>query len=196
VTKEEVLVGKKGDKWKIIDGLIIVGGKAYVSPDLSCLLGLLAATHDMEHEGVEKTLNHLHHDFFVLGMHGAVKDHVQACVTCQRNKVEYMHLGSLLQSLEVPSSVWSNVAMDFVKGFPHVNSKPVILTVVDHFSKYAHFVPLVHSYTATFVVKVFFDSIVRLHGSPEFIISNRDPVFMSKFWSELFTLSSVKLQMS
>jgi hypothetical protein len=42
----------------------------------------------------------------------------------------------------VPSSVWSDIAMDFVEGFPKVGGKSVILTVVDRFSKYAHFIAL------------------------------------------------------
>jgi hypothetical protein len=77
-----------------------------------------------------------------------------------------------------------------------VNGKSVILTVVDRFSKYAHFVPLGHPYTATSVAKVFFEEIVRLHGLPESIVSDRDPVFTSKFWTELFKLSGVKLQLT
>jgi hypothetical protein len=56
--------------------------------------------------------------------------------------------------------------MDFVEGFPNVNGKSVILAVVDHFSKYAHFIHLGHPYTATTVAKAFFDEIVRLHGIP------------------------------
>jgi transposase InsO family protein len=67
---------------------------------------------------------------------------------------------------------------------------------VDRFSKYAHFVPLGHPYTTNSVAKVFFDAIVRLHGLPESILSDQDPVFTSKFWSELFTLSGVKLHQS
>jgi hypothetical protein len=99
-----------------------------------------------------------------------------------------------LQPLEVPSTVWSHIAMDFVEGFSRVNGKSVILTVVDRFSKYAHFVPLGHPYTATSVDKVFFEEIIRLHSLPESIVRDRDPVFTSKFWTELFKLSRVKLQ--
>jgi transposase InsO family protein len=86
--------------------------------------------------------------------------------------------------------------MDFVEGFSRINGEFVILTVVDRFSKYAHFVPIGHPYTATSVAKVFFDSVVRLHGIPESIVSDRNPIFTSKFWTELFTLSGVKLQLS
>jgi hypothetical protein len=54
--------------------------------------------------------------------------------------------------------------MDFVEALPKVNGKTVILTVVDRFSKAAHFIPLSHPYTATSVARVFFSEIVRLHG--------------------------------
>jgi transposase InsO family protein len=86
--------------------------------------------------------------------------------------------------------------MDFVEGFPHVNGKSVVLTVVDRFSTYAHFIALGHPCTATSVVRAFFDNIVRLHMVPSSIVSDRDPVFTSKFWSELFAMARVKLQLS
>jgi hypothetical protein len=92
--------------------------------------------------------------------------------------------------------VWTDIAMDFIEGFPRVNGKSVILTVVDRFSKYAHFIPLGHPYTVTSVARAFFIIIVRLHGMPSSIVSDCDPVFTSKFLQELFFLSGVKLQLS
>jgi transposase InsO family protein len=194
--KEEVQAGRRGDKWRLVDDLITVNGRVYVAVDSPSLSGLLEAVHGMGHEGTEKTLNRLRRDFFVPGARAAVKEHVRACVTCQRNKVEQLHPAGLLQPLEVPTTVWSHVAMDFVGGFPRVNGKSVILTVIDCFSKAVHFLPLGHPYTVTSVAKVFFEAIVRLHGLPESIISDRDPVFTSKFWIELCALSGVKLQLS
>lgn len=66
--------------------------------------------------------------------------------------------------------------MDFVEGFPKVHGKSVVLTVVDRFSKYAHFIVLSHSYTVSSVAKAFFDDIVHLHGIPSSMVSDRDPV--------------------
>jgi hypothetical protein len=68
-----------------------------------------------------------------------------------------------------------------------------VLTVLDRFSKYDHFVALGHPYTVAFVVKKNFDSIVRLHVILCSIVSDRDPVFTNKLWTELFKLSGVKL---
>jgi hypothetical protein len=73
--------------------------------------------------------------------------------------------------------------MDFVVGFPKVDGKSVILTVVDWFSKFAHFIPVDHPYSAVSVAKAFFDNIVRLHGFPASIVSDRDPVFTSHLWT-------------
>jgi hypothetical protein len=71
--------------------------------------------------------------------------------------------------------------MDFVEALPKVGGKSVILTVVDRFSKMAHFIPISHPYLATSVAKAFFDGIVRLHGLPCSIVSDRDPTFTSRF---------------
>jgi hypothetical protein len=89
--------------------------------------------------------------------------------------------------------VWSDIAMDFEEGFPRVGSKSVVLTIVDRFFKMAHFIALSHPYSAQFVVRTFFENIVRLHGFLCSIVSDRDTVFTSSFWEELFRLARVKL---
>ena len=76
----------------------------------------------------------------------------------------------------VPSTVWTDVSMDFMEGLPKVGGKSVIMTVVDRFSKSAHFIPLGHPYSAETVARAFFGDIVRLHGVSASIVSDRDPV--------------------
>jgi hypothetical protein len=83
--------------------------------------------------------------------------------------------------------------MDFIEGLPKVGGKSVILTVVDRFSKYAHFIALGHPYTAASVACVFFDDIVRLHGFPASIVSDWDPVFTGHVWRDLFRMAGMKL---
>jgi hypothetical protein len=86
--------------------------------------------------------------------------------------------------------------MDFIEALPKVHGKCVILTVVDRFSKFAHFIPLGHPYTATSVARAFFNDIVRLHGLPESIVSDRDPIFTGHVWKDLFKFSGVSLKLS
>jgi hypothetical protein len=69
----------------------------------------------------------------------------------------------------------------------------VVLTVVDRFSMYIHFIPLGHPYTAMSITKAFFDNIIKLHVIPCSIVSDHDPIFTSTFWKELFRLTGVQL---
>ena len=69
--------------------------------------------------------------------------------------------------------------------------------VVDRYSKYAHFGPLSTSHTAGQVADLFVSMVVRLHGIPHSIISDRDPlIFTSQFWKKVFELMGTKLRMS
>ncbi|XP_042972780.1 uncharacterized protein LOC122304584 [Carya illinoinensis] len=72
----------------------------------------------------------------------------------------------------------------------------VILVVVHQLSKYAHFIPLYHPYTTKLVAKAFVNNIVKLHGFPRTIVSDRDRVFMSSFWRQLFELQGSQLKRS
>jgi hypothetical protein len=125
-----------------------------------------------------------------------VCEYIRGCSVCQCNKTEHMHRVGLLCSLDVPNSIWMDIAMDFVEGFPKVGGKCVTLTVVNRLSKYAHFVSLGHPYSATSAAKAFFNQVVRLHRIPASIVSDRDLVFTSKLWQELFKLSGTKLCLS
>jgi hypothetical protein len=102
----------------------------------------------------------------------------------------------LLQQLPVPTHAWQVISLDFIEGLPTSKGSNCILVVVDKFSKYAHFIPLVHPFTALHVAKVFMDSVYKLHGLPTAIISDRDRVFTGAVRRELFILTQTELQMS
>jgi hypothetical protein len=152
--------------------------------------------HEDGHEGVHRTLHRLRRDFHFPNMRHLVQEFVRSCPTCQRYKSEHLHPAGLLMLLPVPSAVWADISLDFVEALPRVNGKTIILSVVDRFSKYYHFTPLVHPYTAASVAHTFFADIVRLHGVPQSIVSDRDPVFTSTFWRELMRLMGTKLHMT
>jgi hypothetical protein len=119
--KTEVTAGTHGEKWQLIDDLITVAGRIYMPSSSSQLQAALEGAHGMGHEGTEKTLHRLRADFHVPGARALVQEFVRACVVCQKNKTEHLHPAGLLQSLGVPSTVWSDVTMDFMEGLSRVN---------------------------------------------------------------------------
>lgn len=86
--------------------------------------------------------------------------------------------------------------MDFIEGLPLSNKKDVILVVIDKFSKYAHFMTLSHPFTALQVAQTYLNSVYKLHGLPTAIISDKDKIFTSSVWQELFKLTDTQLLMS
>jgi hypothetical protein len=158
-----------------------VHGKVYAPPESPELAGLLAHMHECGHEGTEKMLHRLRADFHVPSTRALVHDSMHACTTCQRNKTNQLQPIGLLKPLLVSPMVWADIGIDFIEGLPKVNSHSVILMVINRFSKSAHFLPLGNPYTATTIARVFFDSIVKLHGVPNSIVNDSDPAFTGRF---------------
>jgi len=148
------------------------------------------------HSGVPVTYRRLKQLFAWRGMKAAVHQFVQSCLICQQAKPDRARLPGLLQPVQVPPSAWHTISMDFVEGLPKSGHANAILVVVDKFTKYAHFLPIQHPFTAFTVAKLFMQHVYKLHGMPMAIISDRDRVFTSTLWRELFRLSDTKLQMS
>lgn len=86
--------------------------------------------------------------------------------------------------------------MNFIDGLPSSHGKTTIFVVVDRLTKYAHFCPVNHPYTAFSITQFFMDNIVKLHGVPQSIVSDQDKLFTSNFWKELFHLQGTMLKMS
>lgn len=125
-----------------------------------------------------------------------VKKFIREFNVCQRQKPDLAAYHGYLQPLPIPERVWSEISMDFIVGLPKSQGKYVIFVVVDRLSKYAHFMALSHPYTSCCVAQMSLDSIYKLHGLPNSIVSDRDSVFLSHFWQSLFKLLKVDLKMS
>ena len=86
--------------------------------------------------------------------------------------------------------------MDFIEGLLVSKGKQVIFDVVDKLSKSAHFLSLSHPYQAEDMAQLFLDHIFKLLGMANMMVSDRDAIFMSKFWDALFILQGVSLHCS
>jgi len=164
--RDELRAGSRGVPWTLVDGMVQFGGHLYIPLASPLVQEIMVAVHEDGHEGVQRTLHRLRRDFHFPNMRQLVQDLVRSCVTCQRYKSEHLHPAGLFLPLPVPQGVWTDIALDFVEALPRVRGKSVILTVVDRFSKYCHFIPLAHPYSAESVAQAFFTDIVRLHGVP------------------------------
>jgi transposase InsO family protein len=85
---------------------------------------------------------------------------------------------------------------DFIEGLPKSEGCDTILVVVDRYSKYAQFFALKHPFSATTVEQVFLDNVVKLHGTPKSLVSDRDKKFTSHFWRSLFQSLNTKLALT
>jgi hypothetical protein len=188
----EIAAGTRPAPWTVVDGMVQFAGRLYIPPTSPLLAEILNVVHGDGHEGIQRTLHRLRRDFHFPNMKQAVQEMVNRCAVCQRYKSQHLHPAGLLLPLPVPQGVWTDIALDFVEALPRVRGKSVILTVVDRFSKYCHFIPLAHPYSAESVAQAFFTEIVRLHGVPQSMVPDRDPVFTSNFWQELMRLMGTK----
>ena len=174
-------------------------GKLVLPRSSSHIPVLLAEFHSSPmggHSGFFRTYKRLAAVVYWNGMKRDVQQFVTTCDTCQRNKYETLAPAGLLQPLPIPQQNWTDISMDFIGGLPKVKGRDTIMVVVDRFTKYAHFTALSHPFTAKDIATVFLKEVVRLHGFPQSIISDRDQIFLSKFWRELFRLAGTRLKFS
>jgi hypothetical protein len=175
-------------------GLLRYKGRLWVGADEA--LQHLHSSPVGGNSGFLATYQHIKRLFAWPCMKTAVQQFIATCPTCQQAKPDRARYPGLLQPLPIPSMAWQSISMDFVNGLPMSGGKNCITVIVDHFSKYAHFVPLAHPFIALTVAKTFIKNDYWLHGLPMSIISDHDKIFTSQLWQELFRLTGVTLKMS
>jgi hypothetical protein len=127
-------------------------------------------------------------------MKKSVENFVDECPVCQRAKVEHYQYPGFLAPLPIPQLAWTFISMDFIEGMPKSANKNSILVLMDKLTKYYHFISLLHPFTAQVVAQLFIDNIFKLHRSPVAIVTDTDPIFISKIWQEIFKSMKITLQ--
>ena len=115
-----------------------------------------------------------------------VAEFVAKCLTCQKVKIEHKRPQGTVQPLEIPGWKWDCISMDFVTCLPKTRSgNDTIWVVVDRLTKSAVFIPMKETWKMEQLAKAYIKHVVRLHGVPKDIVSDRDSRFLSKFWKSV-----------
>ncbi|KAL2246298.1 UNVERIFIED_CONTAM: Transposon Ty3-I Gag-Pol polyprotein [Sesamum indicum] len=126
-----------------------------------------------------------------------VTEFVAKCLTCQQVKAEHQAPAGKLHPLTITEWKWEKITMDFVIGLPRMFRRhDAIWVIVDRLTKSAHFLPIRQNDSLDKLAELYVSEIVRLHGIPTSIVSDRDPRFTSHFWGSLQTALGTKLHFS
>jgi hypothetical protein len=149
-------------------GLIRYKYRLWIADNTALQSKLITAMHDSAvggHLDGRATYQQMKGLYYWPGMKRHIEEWIKQCIVCQQAKHEHTSPAGLLQPLPVPERPWVAITMDFIEGLPKSDGCDVILVVVDRLTKYAHFLPLRHPFTATTVANLFMDSIIKLHGA-------------------------------
>uniref|UniRef100_A0A2N9H3S5 Integrase catalytic domain-containing protein n=1 Tax=Fagus sylvatica TaxID=28930 RepID=A0A2N9H3S5_FAGSY len=182
------------------DGALRFGNRLCVPKDSTIKREILEEAHHSPytvHPGSTKMYRDLREVYWWNNMKREIAHFVEQCLTCQQVKVEHQRPSGLLQPLPIPEWKWENISMDFVCGLPRTSKNhDAIWVVVDRLTKSAHFIPIRMNYSLDKLAELYVNEIVRLHGVPVSIVSDRDLRFTSRFWGSLQKALGTKLNFS
>jgi hypothetical protein len=172
------------------DGILQSGGRLVVPEGKRLRLRLFEEFHNSKmggHFGQEKTYLQLSRRFYWPDMEASIRRYVKGCDLCLRTKARQHVPFGLLEGLVIPQERWKQVGIDFITKLPTtLSGNNAIVTIIDHLTKRAHFIPTTEEdLSAEAFARLFLKESVLLHGMPTKIVSDRDPRFVSTFWRQL-----------
>ena len=148
------------------------------------------------HFGEFKTAQYIRRYFWWPSMSHDIESYCKTCSICVTMKDANNKLAGLLHSLLIPDRLWQSIGMDFTGPLPKLNNFNYLLVIIDRLMSQVHLVPTTMTVTTRGIMWLMLKEVMRLHGIPESIVSDRDTKFTSMFWKELHRLMGSKLLMS
>ena len=134
------------------------------------------------HSGSTKMYKTLKEHYWWNEMKKEIASFVSRCLTYQQVKAEHQRPVGKIQLLPIPVWKWEKITMDFVTGLPRTQRQHnAIWVIVDQLTNFAHFLPVNVEDSLEKLAQVYVAKIVRLHGVPVLIVSDRVPRFTSRF---------------
>ncbi|GMI86385.1 hypothetical protein HRI_002307800 [Hibiscus trionum] len=182
-----------------VNGLILLHNRVVVPSESALRSHLFREFHCSTmggHAGISRTFRRLSSNFHWPQMRRDVRKFFSECLICQRMKSDNLAPTGLLQPLSIPQQVFEDISLDFITSFPKSNGKEALLVVVDRLTKYGYFFALPRHYDAPYIAKIMVQGIIKLHGIPQSMVSDRDPIFASEIWIEIARLQGTDLCLS
>jgi len=195
------LAARDGSDFSIgVDGGLRFRGRVWVPKGGDLRQDILEEAHRSRysiHPGSTKMFRDLQRNFWWKRMKTEIAEFVGRCLICQQVKIEHQRPAGPMQRIELPEWKWEHVTMDFVTGLPKTRGfHDAIWVIVDRLTKSAHFLAIRTTLPLEGLAKLYIEEIVRLHGVPVSIISDRDPRFTSRFWGSLQQALGTRLKFS
>ena len=191
----------RADPIQVVGGFLYYKQTRLVLPNDSVLrTRIMQECHDTPlggHLGKDKTIEQIKRRVYWSGMDADIAKFVTSCDACQRNKPSQQAKMGKLMPLPVPAYPWQQVSMDLITALPRSRSShDAIVVFVCKLTKMVHFAATTTNVTAPQLATLFLQNILRLHGLPESILSDRDPRFTAHFWRAFWSQLGTTLTMS
>jgi hypothetical protein len=182
----ELMKEAKAEDYRLDEqGIVWLKEWICVPQDKALLEKIMREAHDSRyliHPGSTKMYKDLKTRYWWMDMRRDIAHCVAYCDTCNRVKIEHQKPAGLLKPLEIPVWKWEDISMDFVVGLPRTpRGNDSIWAIVDRLTKVAHFVPVKTQHRTERLAELYVEHILRLHGAPKRIVSDRGPQFVAKF---------------
>ena len=197
---QELLQRPRAPVFSVERGLLYWRGRVVVPDSEELRTRVLEWCHERPeagHLGRDKLLAELQRRFYWRGMTAAAARFVRSCHTCQAVKDSQQAKPGLTLSLPVPDEPWQSVSLDLIGPLPRTrHGHNAIVVFVDRLTKMAHFASTTMEVTAPQLAELFLREVVRLHGFPRDIVSDRDPRFTAGYWEQFWKALGARLSMS